>query len=326
MRNDDYLWDRTGEPDAELAHLEKLLHAFRFSPSWRAPAVIHRAPTFRFNARWLVAAAAFLVLAGAFVIARKIHNTGPLTSWMLSLSDGQSSPMRVGQVIETANRTSGSIMSEFIGRIEIEPDSRLRLIAATTNQQRLALDRGTIHAFIWAPPALFVVDTPSAKAVDLGCQYTLQVDKKGVGLLTVEMGWVAFDWRGAESFIPAGAACRTRPGHGPGTPYFLDASPQFKKATAEFDLNGGKVALSTVLSSARKGDALTLWHLLQRVPSNERGEVFDRLVQLVPLPPDVTRDAVLRGDRRSVDAIWNALDLGNTSWWREWKRQWNPSR
>jgi hypothetical protein len=141
-------------------------------------------------------------------------------------------------------------------------------------------------------------------------------------LLTVEMGWVAFDWRGTESFIPAGAECRTRPGRGPGTPYFLDASSAFKDATAEFDLNGSQQALSSALASARKRDALTLWHLLERVPPNERGEVFDRLHALIMLPPDVSREAVLRGERRSMDSIWNALDLGDTTWWREWKSQW----
>jgi len=60
-----------------------------------------------------------------------------------------------------------------------------------------------------------VVDTPSARAVDLGCQYTLNVDDRGDGLLKVTMGWVAFDTDGRESFIPAGAACRTRKRGGP---------------------------------------------------------------------------------------------------------------
>jgi hypothetical protein len=263
-----------------------------------------------------------MLLTGGGWIAYRMRTPGRSTSWMLSFSGAPSKPMHVGQVIETAARTRGTLMSEFVGRVDIEPDSRLRLLLATSDRQRLALDHGTIHAFIWAPPAQFVVDTPAAKAVDLGCRYTLHVENDGVGLLTVEMGWVAFDWHGTESFIPAGAECRTRPGHGPDTPYFLDASPTLKKATSEFDLHGSKTALSAVLASARKRDALTLWHLLQRVPPEERGYVFDRLADLVKLPPDANREAVLRGDRRSVDSIWNALDLGSTNWWREWKRQW----
>jgi len=93
-------------------------------------------------------------------------------------------------------------------------------------------------------------------------------------------------------------------------------------ALAEFDLTGNQQAVRAVLSAARPRDALTLWHLLERTQVQERAEVFDRLAQLVNLPPGVTREGILRGDRASLDAAWDALRLGNTGWWREWKRNW----
>ena len=80
----------------------------------------------------------------------------------------------------------------------------------------MALDRGEIRARIWAPPRLFFVNTPSATAIDLGCAYTLQVDDRGWGKVRVETGWVAFEHKGRESFIPKDAMCATRPGVGPG--------------------------------------------------------------------------------------------------------------
>ena len=57
--------------------------------------------------------------------------------------------------------------------------SRVRLIAARDGDHQLALDRGTLHASINAPPGQFVVSTPSATATDLGCAYTLHVDEAG---------------------------------------------------------------------------------------------------------------------------------------------------
>lgn len=313
--NDDYLWNRTGEPDAELAHLEEVLGTLSWSQRQR-----------KLRNRWFtvlrVAAAAIVLIAvGTALFMHRAKAPSP-TSWQLSLSGEKPEPMHTGQVVETIGETRGSIESQFVGKVEIGPDSRLRLLAASDDKQRLALDRGTIHALIWAPPAKFIVDTPSAKAVDLGCKYTLQVRKNGDGLLTVEMGWVAFQWHGLESFIPAGAACTTRPEHGPDTPYFLDASPEFKNDVAEFDLHGTEEALRDALSAARPRDGLTLWHLLQRTHGEERGEVFDRLTSLVSIPSGVTREAILRGDGASLDAIWDALGLGDTKWWREWKRQW----
>lgn len=270
----------------------------------------------------MAAAAAIIVITGTALTVYRMQTAHPLTSWQVSYSGEKPKRMRAGEAVETTSNITGTLHSESVGRVDIEPNSRLRLLAASAHEQRLALDHGTIHAFIWAPPAQFVVDTPAAKAVDLGCRYTLHVEKNGIGLLTVQMGWVAFEWHGTESFIPAGAACTTRPGHGPDTPYFQDASSSFKHAIADFDLHGSKQALSAVLAAARQRDGLTLWHLLQRAPADQRGEVFDRYEELVNVPSDVTRYAILHGDQRALNEAWDALDLGTATWWREWKRQW----
>jgi hypothetical protein len=230
--------------------------------------------------------------------------------------------VRTGQLIETGAANKVKIQSNDTGEVTIDPDSRLRLISESGRNQRFDLQRGTIHAFIWAPPGRFVVDTPSSRTIDLGCRYTLQVTKDGNGLLTVEFGWVAFEHNNIESFIPAGAACITRKDKGPGTPYFTDAPNALINALARFDTSNDPAALDTVIASARDRDALSLWHLIIRTHGEQRVKVFDRFASLVHLPPDVTRDAVLRGDNKAMDASWDALGLGDTDWWREWKKPW----
>ena len=139
-----------------------------------------------------------------------------------------------------------------------------------------------------------------------------------MGLLHVTMGWVAFEWQGRESFVPAEAKCVTRPALGPGTPYFGDASPEFQLALASFD-TGQTDALDAVLAQARKRDALTLWHLLARTEGEARGRVFDRVRQLVPPPKSITREGVLSNNREMLDVWWKELGLGDTEWWRMWK-------
>ena len=308
---EDYLWDRSGEPDPELAHLERVLKELCWSGNLRKTQW-PRKPL------WALAAAAALALGLLIPFA---HPTRSATSWQLSLAGRNPSPVRTGQIIETGS-TAATMQSNVVGQVDIEPNSRLRMLSAYNNQHRLALDRGTIHAFIWAPPTKFVVDTPAAKTVDLGCKYTLCVAKDGTGFLTVQMGWVAFQWNKLESFIPQGAACTTRVGHGPDTPYFLDAPKALTDSLAEFDRTGSREALSSVLLAARSHDGLTLWHLLERTGGAERVEVFNRFSRLVNLPPNVNREGILRGDPATMDAAWNALNLGDTTWWREWKRNW----
>lgn len=135
------------------------------------------------------------------------------------------------------------------------------------------------------------------------------------------MGWVAFEYYGRESFIPAGAECVTRPRSGPGIPYYEDAPEPLRRALFAFE-NGERSALPAVLSQARSRDALTLWHLLTRAAASERGVVFDRFARLILLPPGVKRSAVVAGDAHSIDLCWNALNLQDTSWWRGWERPW----
>jgi hypothetical protein len=305
--NEEYLWNRTGEPDAETVRLEQLLGQLKYRPATKRPR--------RTVPYWWLAAAAALV---AGVVAAPLLWRGPLTNWRLQ--DG--AWVRTGQTIETNALSKVKIESRETGEVTVGPGSRLRLVAASGHEQHFDLQRGTIHAFIWAPPGRFVVDTPSSKTIDLGCRYTLQVAEDGNGVLTVELGWVAFERNHLESFIPAGAMCVTRPVKGPGTPYFSDAPEVLTKALARFDTSGDFTALDTAIGTARQRDALSLWHLMIRTQGNERAKVFDRFAALMSLPPEATREAILRGDGKAMDAAWDALGLGNTSWWREWKKPW----
>jgi hypothetical protein len=63
--------------------------------------------------------------------------------------------------------------------------------------------------------------------------------------------------------------------------------------------------------------------LLTRAAERDRGAVFDRFAQLVTLPPEVARAAVLQRDAHALDLCWDALKLENTEWWRGWERRWD---
>jgi hypothetical protein len=227
--------------------------------------------------------------------------------------------------LETDGRSRASIAFSEIGQVEIDPETRLRLAESRSSRTRLELERGTIHAMIWAPPGEFLVGTPSALAVDVGCAYTLQVDDSGAGILRTRMGWVGFRLNGREAFIPAGAVGETRPGIGPGTPYFEDASPELRTALREFDFTKlseeqRSAQLGIVLANAHKNDALTLWHLLGRASAADRRRVFDRLNGFVASPSGVTREGIERGEQAMFDAWWNELGFDDIGVWRKWEK------
>ena len=307
---EDYLWDRSGPPDPEIEQLERTLAPLRLGArplaERHAAAVI---PTPR--AYWRMAAAAAVVVAAVGVARFATPNAEP-TAWQIAGVNVQR-----GQVVRTGVAPV-QMDSDAVGRVDIAAGSEV--LAA--GGKRLQLRRGELSAFIWAPAREFVVDTPSARAVDLGCQYTLNVDERGDGTLRVLMGWVAFESGGKEAFIPAGAECRTKKKSGPGIPWFAESSPAFRADLAAWE-SGQTGALDAVLRDAGPKDGLSLWHVMTRVSREDRGRVFDRLAQLVTLPAEATRESVVRGDARSVDLCWNALGLENTGWWRGWERRWS---
>ncbi|MGI9068197.1 MAG: FecR domain-containing protein [Pyrinomonadaceae bacterium] len=214
--------------------------------------------------------------------------------------------LAVGQWLETDGSSRAKIEVGSIGHVEIDPNTRVRLIETKPTEHRLELARGKMSAKIWAPPRLFFVDTPSAVAADMGCAYTLEVDDSGASLLHVTSGWVELQLKDRESMVPAGAACATRPGIGPGTPYWEDASQTFRTALTKLDFGANEgvdwlqAPLETVLAEARHRDTLTLWHLLYRVEGKHRELVFARMAALAPPPKDVTREGVLQLDDKMM--------------------------
>ena len=131
--------------------------------------------------------------------------------------------LSVGEFLETDANSKARVQVADIGQVEIQPNSRVKFGKTSATEHRLSLERGTLQAKILAPPRLFIVDTPSAVAVDLGCEYTLEVDAEGNSKLHVTSGYVALETGGRESIVPAGAICYTRKGKGLGTPFSEDA-------------------------------------------------------------------------------------------------------
>jgi hypothetical protein len=338
----DYLWDRTGWPDPEIVRLERLLQPLCYvppaaPPQLNVPALARPAARSRLSLVILAATAAAVIALVTVSVREAAQPQGSLAVTRLAGQPTiESQPITdraqlgPGRWLETDADARASIDLASVGRVEVEPRTRLGLLSTRPGDHRLHLVRGTMQALIWAPPGQVSVKTPSSTAVDLGCIYTMTVDEDGVGAIKVTMGWVGFEWRGRESFIPAGAVGLTRPGLGPGTPHYEDTSDAFRAALATIDLADGSAAdqaaaLTRVIAEARPRDKVTLWHLLSRVDPAERNRVYDRLAEFVPPPANVTREGIRSGRRDMLDSWWDALDLGTAAWWRIWRQQWRDN-
>jgi len=303
----DSLWrgvETALDRDGQRAMAERRPHLIRFFMQ----------PRFALASLVLVA----LVIAfAAFWLRQSPRST--VAGWNVARLDGaprigaalvnDKGTLGIGQWLETDTNSRAQIRVSDIGQVEIDPNTRVRLVETKPTEHRLELAEGRLSARISAPPKLFFVDTPSGVAEDLGCAYTLEVDKAGNSLLRVTTGWVSLQLKDRESVVPAGAACATHPGIGPGTPYFEDASETFRSALSRVDFDRDSAQLEIVLANARIRDTLTLWNLLPRVSGADRELVYERLAKLVSPPAGVTRAGVLKLNQQMLDAWKEQLEF-----------------
>src|ERR1051325_5938628 len=307
---------RIQAPEKLWPELEKKLKAAPARASWTTPLYFNRWQT-------RTAAAAVLVVASALGLWLVLSGQGSINQgsfWQVETIDGtprigstsvrNKGQLAVGQWLETDGASRAQINVASIGQVQIDANTRVRLVETQPTEHRLELARGKMSARIWAPPRLFFVDTPSAVAADYGCAYTLEVNDQGGRLLRVTSGWVAMETKDRESMVPAGASCETRPGIGPGTAYFDDASSAFREALTEVDFDPDaavrEAALTSVLDQARPRDTLTLWHLFRRSEGSDRERLYDKLASFVPPPAGVTREGMLSGDEK-MTSDWLAV-------------------
>ena len=263
--------------------------------------------------RWYWAPLAAAAVLALFILGRSAPVTWDLTSLAGRPTIGAkpfagSGRLHVGEWLQTDDTSRALIAVGDIGEVQVEPGSRVQLVSARPDDHRLALAHGTIDAKVDAKPRLFFVETPAGTAIDLGCAYVLDTDSLGNGLLHVTQGDVEFQTGTKFARVPFGALVQTRPELGPGIPYAQDAPAALIRTLTAFAFENGKArAVRTTLALARAQDALSLWHLLQRVDPPLRGAVYDRLASLVPPPAGVTRAKAIALESRTLEGYWTKI-------------------
>lgn len=313
----DYLWDGSDPADPEIQRLESLLRPFAIQPRG-VPAVSNLgagtpAPAPRSRRPWRWAIAATALAAG---IAAAIVGTRPLVTPCGAVPGlafrGVGGPVRcggalvahgnlpVGEWLETGSGRAEIVVAR-VGTVRVDPGSRVQLRRTGAREQRLALQQGRIEARVTAPPRLFVVETPGVTVWDLGCAYTLDVDRHGIGRLAVTEGQVELSHDGDTVVVPARTTASFDRRRGLGLPIATDASAELVDAVARFD-RGERGAADDVIRWAGPGGELTLVHLLasRRTTPAERQRGAAALARLSPPPASVAAEQVVAGD---ADAI-----------------------
>jgi FecR-like protein len=309
---DDYLWDGSGPADREVQRLEQLLAPLAHD----RPLDELRLRRKRSRVPWIIAGAVALAAAAALVLYLRTSPHGPCSGGAglaftasggtVACGDGTvaNGVLPVGGVLDTGTATAKLTMPD-VGTAELFANTRVRLDRSDPQHQNFHLERGGMHAKVNAPPRLFSVTTPGTSVVDLGCEYTIQIDDKGRGSIEVQSGQVELETTAHAVIVaPAGTTARLLEGRSPSVPVAVGASAELRAAVLDHE-RGVAGSLERVLQLAGSGDAITLANLVVilpgdptdqvacRAPCVERELVLKRLAELAPPPEGVTVQAAL---------------------------------
>lgn len=303
----DYLWNpNAGTRPPDVVSLEKALLRYRY----QVPAVVHRHDVSRLRrVRGPAVAAAALVIAGGLTLFLRPARWSVRAEGVVTVSDqavDRKTRLRPGDLLVTGDGSSARVKVGSIGEVRVGPSSSIRLEAAELLENRFRLERGEMHARIWARPRVFEVATARARAIDLGCVYTLRVDENGDASIEVEYGAVEMVHDADTTLVPAGNAAGTDEA-GRTVPWPVTSSPEFRQAATALSSGAtDSASLAVLLAEPNERSTITLWHLLPRVDSTLRLVVARTIAAIVPPPTGLTVERAAALDPAALSA-WEAV-------------------
>ncbi len=210
--------------------------------------------------------------------------------------------IRDGEYIITNDTSRAELLIADIGKVIVEPNTKLMIVKGEDGKNRLSVIYGTIDADMKKVEDPVPVDLPSAVAMDDGGSYKLTVDGSGDGLFYVRSGQVEVVSGSKQSVVPAGNLVMTKKDKGVGTPFSENSSSVFKKALYNFDFGNCDVScVNTILNSADKNDAVSLVNLIQNVDNQYKDEVYTKVASFVPPPRQIPRDSIPYFDEDEIE-------------------------
>lgn len=322
----DPLWDPTQVADDDLRRIAALLSSYRHvptAPRIRGASAVRSRPL---RAVLLASAAALgaCIVGGTLWLSWRLHWPEGLAWRIEHPAAPATAPLQVGQSLTTQAGTT-RVRVARIGRVDLAPHTRIVLRTTAAGHHRIVLDRGEIHARIWAPAGAFGVEAGQGEAIDLGCDYVMRRDRAGHGAITVRSGWVMHRIHQQETLVPAGSTVRFDPMRA-GIPLDAQASPAFAEAVTRLDaaLAAGRTSPaleSAVAARASSTDAFALLSLLTRYPALAGGPLYPALAGRLGMPADDAghRAAWRGGSLHAMNLWWEQIPRPPKAWWLNWR-------
>lgn len=251
----------------------------------------------KYNRRTLmfVLAGIAAVLIVVFVLSNVFSESG----WEIMQFSGQpeidgnkisnGSTLEPLATITTDENSSVTISIPDVGRIMVEPSSTVKRMETGF---ALNIEEGQIKKYEGNATDFLIVQTPLATVKEFykGSAFRLKILNRGAAKVSVESGWLVVEVKEFQSYVPKNFDCLISKGRY-ALPYSSDVSLELQSLFESFS-GVNDPSIGTILSMVTRKDAITMWHLLQLVSSENRFIVFDKLNEFIPVPNGVTKEGI----------------------------------
>ena len=324
----DPLWDPALPGDEVLQRLTSLLGAYRYAPPSHHAWPITKARISRGRRRrmMLTATAALVAcVAGLAVWVPWRLQWQDGRQWVIDTTDAYlPAALDVGDTLTTDASQTAMVKVARIGRMEVTPSTRVKLLDTRAGHHRLELVSGRVRARMWAPPGYFAIAAGASETIDLGCEFEMDRDLRGSGAIHVTSGWIMHRVKGQETLVPSGSSLAFNAERG-GIPLATTASIGFRNAVEQLDsaMSQGMRPPDfeqNVSDQATSSDRFALLSLLTRYPALASGPIYPKLAALLGEPIDVShREAWSRGSVHAMNSWWERMPRPPKAWWLNWQ-------
>ncbi len=224
------------------------------------------------------------------------------TSLISDVAMNKYDSIKEGQWILTNSDSRAELVVADLGKVIIEPNSKVIFVKSADGDKRILVEYGTINTVMNPNTKDFFVEMPSAVATDNGGSYMITIDSTGDGLVFVKSGKVEVASPNREAIVPAGNLVLTKKNLGVGTPFNENSSAKFKSALFNFDFgNCEGSCVKTLINNAKMSDAVTLVNLIPNVDKEYSDQVYTKLANFVPPPAGVPVDSIPYIDEEEIN-------------------------
>lgn len=297
----EYLWERTGEADPEIAALETLLAPARL----RAPVPrIEEGPspaTARRFALFAAAACIALVVTMIAVLAPRRPASVAVGEWTVvmkdaTLSDAERVTLKVAiserrlTIGETGSAELRAAGGESV--VVCAPGAVIDLVETPEGATRVRLVSGELYTQRTAARAPYELEVNGVRLVVRdGAQCMVRIGGDGGATVETKDGSVDIGWDARGGRLGAVTVCRIGGEGEVSTPRSAGATAGVRDALDGFDALRSVVmrderpreeALEAVLRGAGSGDGVMLWNLAVSLPMHDRPRVWARIEEVYP--------------------------------------------